>query len=69
MLQRTSELFSKMKIVKGFLKSTMGDERLNNLIILVCEKDLTNKIDLNTALKVWSDQKNRKLKMKLQKEN
>ena len=33
----------------------MSDERLDNLIILACEKDLTDKIDLNIALKARGD--------------
>ena len=46
--------FSKMKIIKNFLRSTMSGERLDNLIVLATEKDLSDKIDLNMALKAWA---------------
>ena len=35
---------SKLKIVKNCLRSTMKDERLNDLIVLACVKDLTDSI-------------------------
>jgi hypothetical protein len=56
--------FSKMKIIKNFLRSTMSDERLEDLIVLAAEKDLTDKVDLDEALKVWASKKNLKLKIK-----
>jgi hypothetical protein len=58
--------FSKMKIIKNFLRSTMSDERFEDLIVLAAEKDLTDKVDLDEALKVWASKKNRKLKIKFQ---
>ena len=36
--------FSKLRIVKNCLRSTMKDERLNDLLVLGCEKDLTDNI-------------------------
>jgi hypothetical protein len=56
--------FSKMKIVKNFLRSTMKGERLEDLIVLSTEKDLTDTIDLNVVLKSWATRKNRKLKIR-----
>ena len=53
-----------MKIVKNFLRSTMSDARLDDLIVLTSEKDLVDSIDLNAAVKKWTSQKNRKLKIK-----
>ena len=38
--------FSKLKIIKNSLKSKMKDKRLNDLILLACEKDLTDTISL-----------------------
>ena len=32
----------------------MKDERLNDLLVLVCEKDLTDNIDLNAVLQAWA---------------
>ena len=53
--------FSKMKIIKNFLRSTMSGERLDDLIVLATEKDISDKIDLNMASKAWATKKNRKL--------
>ena len=57
--------FSKMKIIKNFLRSTMSGERLEDLIVLAAEKDLTDQIDLDVVVKAWAAEKNRKLKIKL----
>ena len=43
----------------------MSGERLEDLIILAAEKDLTDNIDLDVVLKAWSAKKSRKLKTKL----
>ena len=42
----------------------MSDERLEDLIVLATEKDLTYTIDLDSAVKVWAAWKNRKLKIR-----
>ena len=42
----------------------MKDERLEDLIVLSTEKDLTDKIDLDSVLESWSTRKNRKLKIR-----
>ena len=52
--------FSKMKIVKNFLRSSMTGERLEDLIVLSTEKDLTDTIDLNAVLKCWATRKKSK---------
>ncbi|XP_028414896.1 52 kDa repressor of the inhibitor of the protein kinase-like [Dendronephthya gigantea] len=57
--------FSKMKIVKNFLRSTMSDQRLDDLIVLATERDLVDSIDMNEALRRWASHKNRKLKIML----
>ena len=56
--------FSKMKIVKNYLRSTMKGERLEDLIFLSTEKDLTDTINLDVVLKSWASRKNRKLKIR-----
>ena len=58
--------FSKMKIVKNYLRSTMKDEQLEDLIVLSTEKDLTDRIDLDDVLKSWVSRKNRKLKIRFE---
>ena len=53
--------FSKLKIIKNSLRSRMKDKRLNDLILLACEKDLTDTISLEDVLKKWSKKKMRRL--------
>ena len=42
----------------------MSEECLEDLIVLVAEKDLNGKIDLNIVLKVWIEKKNTMLPIK-----
>lgn len=56
--------FSRMKIVKNFLRSSMTDNRLEDLIVLSTEKDLTKTIDMDDVLKNWAAKKNRKCKIR-----
>ena len=37
--------FSKLKLIKSYLRSTMSQERLNDLAMLSIEKDLADKLD------------------------
>jgi hypothetical protein len=36
--------FSKLKLVKTLCRSTMNDEQLEELLIMACEKDITDEI-------------------------
>ena len=45
--------FSHLKFVKNY-RSTMGDQRLDNLLLLNREKDLTDSAELSQLLSVWS---------------
>ena len=51
--------YSELKIVKNCLHSTMKDERLNDLVVLACENDLTDTINLKEI--TWSKIKLRRL--------
>ena len=46
------------------LRSTMKDERLKDLIVLACEKDLTDTIELQNVVKTWSQVKTRRISRK-----
>lgn len=46
--------FSKLKLIKTLIRSTMRQERLQNLMTLACEKDLTDQIDLEYIVTKWS---------------
>jgi hypothetical protein len=42
--------FSKLKLLKNYLRSTMSQERLNGLAMCSIEKDILDTIDFNTIL-------------------
>ncbi|RDX81399.1 hypothetical protein CR513_37934, partial [Mucuna pruriens] len=42
--------FSKLKLIKTYLRSSMSQERLANLVILSIEKDMLENIDVVVAI-------------------
>jgi hypothetical protein len=40
--------FSKLKLIKSYLRSTMSQERLNGLTILSIEKEMLEKLEYKT---------------------
>uniref|UniRef100_A0A096MAY1 HAT C-terminal dimerisation domain-containing protein n=1 Tax=Poecilia formosa TaxID=48698 RepID=A0A096MAY1_POEFO len=52
--------FSKLKIVKNRLRSTMGQERLNHLTLMSIESDLVRKLDFSDLVKEFAAKKSRK---------
>ena len=46
--------FSKLKLIKTHLRSTISDERLNSLIVLGVEKDIVDLLDINKIAHQWS---------------
>jgi hypothetical protein len=42
--------FSKLKLLKNYLRSTMSQERLNGLATLCIEKKLLDKVDINIII-------------------
>lgn len=55
--------FSKLKLIKTHLRSTMADERLNSLVVLGVEKDIVDQLDLNKIAHKWSILKNRRIQI------
>ncbi|KAL4149676.1 hypothetical protein QTP88_003564 [Uroleucon formosanum] len=47
--------FSSLKRVKSYLRSSMGDERLSDSMVIAVEED-TNKINLDEAIDRFSKQ-------------
>lgn len=56
--------FSQLKIVKNLLRTTMCDERLNALLLLKCEKELTDSLDISALINSWGKLKERRIKIK-----
>lgn len=54
--------FSKLKLIKTYLRSTMGQDRLSNLAILSIEKDECEKIDFSTLIRSFAAAKARRSK-------
>lgn len=55
--------FSKLKIIKNYLRSTCGQERLNSLMILSVEKELAKKVDLDSVIDEFATIKSRKVNL------
>ncbi|XP_052627080.1 uncharacterized protein LOC128133613 [Lactuca sativa] len=53
--------FSKLKLLKNYLRSTMSQERLNGLAILSIEKHLVKEIDYENFIKEFASRKARKI--------
>ncbi|KAL5497675.1 hypothetical protein EMCRGX_G014194 [Ephydatia muelleri] len=52
--------FSKLKIIKTYLRSTMAQERLGNLAILSIEKEVFNSVDFDQIIDQFAEKKSRK---------
>lgn len=52
--------FSKLKIIKNYLRSTMGQQRLSDLSIISIEKELAENIDVSNIVKTFALKKARK---------
>ena len=53
--------FSKMKLVKTYLRSTMTQERLNHLMILSTYKEMVDNIDLTKICNEFATANERRL--------
>ena len=52
--------FSKLKIIKTYLRSTIAQERLGNLAILSKEKEVFNSVDFDQIIDQFAEKKSRK---------
>lgn len=50
--------FSKLKLIKTYLRSTMAQERLNSLAILSIENDIAKNLDFKEILRTFAHAKN-----------
>ena len=51
--------FNRLKLIKSFLRSSMGEERLSNLALLCIERDI--EIDINKVIAKFAKDKNRQM--------
>ena len=52
--------FSKLKLLKSYLRSSMAQERLNDLAILCIEKNMLENIDIDTIINDFASRNARK---------
>ena len=52
--------FSKLKLIKTYLRSTMTEDRLNNLAIISIENNVVANLNLEAAIEKFADMKARK---------
>jgi len=53
--------FSKLKLIKNYLRNSMSQQRLTGLATLAIEKDLSEKINYETIIQNFAAQKSRKI--------
>ena len=49
--------FSKLKLLKSYLRSTMTQERLNDLAMIAPESDMLEKIDYESIIEIFISRK------------
>ena len=54
--------FSKLKLIKSYLRSTMSQEKLSGLAILSIEKNMLEKIDYKSLINNFASKRARKMK-------
>ena len=57
-------IFSKLKLIKSYLRSTMFQERLNELAILSIEKEMLEELEYKNIISQFASQKARKIYFK-----
>ena len=55
--------FSKLKLIKNYLRSTTCEERLNSLMILNAEKDVLDNLNLALISEHWATLKQRRIRI------
>ena len=53
--------FSKLKLIKSYLRSTMSQERLSGLAILSIEKEILTELECKNLISNFASQKTRKI--------
>jgi len=57
---KAERTFSKLKLIKNYLRSSMGQDRLTNLAILSIENQRARKVDTNKIIDEFAMMKSRK---------
>ena len=60
----TERSFSKLKLIKSYLRSTMSQERLSELVILSIKKKILEELEYKILISQFASQKARKIDFK-----
>ena len=60
----TERSFSKLKLIKSYLRSTMSQERLSGLAILSIKKKILEELEYKILIRQFASQKERKIDFK-----
>ena len=55
--------FSRLKLIKSYLRSTMSESRLTNLALLSIERELSYNLDYDCVVDTFSNMKNRRKRL------
>ena len=53
--------FSRLKLIKTYLRTSMKEQRLESLMLISCEKDISNTIDIDAIAAKWVELKSRRI--------
>jgi hypothetical protein len=56
--------FSKLKLIKSYIRSTMSQERLNGLALLSIENEMLKKLEYKNLVSNFASQKARRMNFK-----
>jgi len=56
--------FSKLKLIKSYIRSTMSQERLNGLALLSIENEMLKKLEYKNLISNFASQKARRMNFK-----
>jgi len=63
LLASCKRIFSKLKLIKNYLRSTVSDARLTNLAILSIEREFADETDFDDVLSEFAARKARKIRL------
>ena len=55
--------FSRLKLMKSYLHTTMSEHRLDDIMIITCESDIADKLELDELARSWSLLKARRIQV------
>jgi len=55
--------FSRLKLIKSYLRSTMSESRLTNLALLSIERELSYDVDFDFVVDTFSNKKKRRKRL------